>query len=118
MEHIDIFRDTMIAAGAIAPNRFVTYAGGQAALGEKAYGVTQFGADQAGASTEVLVLGIATIETGGAFAAGDPLASDAEGKAIEAVAASTHFINAIAREASTAAGQKVSVFIVAAVAQA
>lgn len=118
MEHIDILRDTVTAAGAIAPNRFVTYAGGQAGLGEKAYGVTQFGAGQAGAATEVIVIGIATVEAGGAFNAGDPLTSDAEGKAIAAAAASGHFINAIAREAATAAGQKVPVLIVPAVAKA
>jgi len=107
---------TVVAAGAINPKRFVSFAGAQAGEGAAAIGVTQFGAKAAGRSCEVVCLGTAVVESGGAFSQGDELSSDAEGKAVEAVAEGV--INAIAMESASGEGLEVEVFLVSPVAKA
>lgn len=83
---------TYTADGDVAQHRIVkTSAAGkvaQAADPEDAlYGVSdELGADD-GERVDVVVVGIADVEYGGAVAAGDLLTSDANGKAVEAGAA-------------------------------
>jgi hypothetical protein len=103
---------TVVAAGAIGGHRFVNFADAQADKGDAALGVTQFGASAAGKACEVVTLGTAVVEAGGAFDKGARLASDADGKAAAPVAASGDIINAIALEESTGDGDLVEVLLV------
>ena len=75
------------AEGALPAHRFATYgaaAGGAktATAGAKILGVTTLVAAASGEIADVVRDGIARIEYGGALAAGDPVASDADGKAV------------------------------------
>ncbi|GAB6173286.1 MAG: DUF2190 family protein [Desulfitobacteriaceae bacterium] len=100
-------------SGVINPNRFVSFSGAQAVLGQAARGVTHEGAEVDEKQMSLITMGTAIIEAGTAFAAETRLTSDADGKAIAAVDASGHFVNAIAVEAAAAAGDKVEVILVA-----
>lgn len=65
----------------IPARRFVGF-GGAFAGGGKALGVTEF-ESEAGEPFAVNVLGVMLVETGGAVAAGNAVASDDEGRAVE-----------------------------------
>jgi hypothetical protein len=99
----------IIAAGAIARRRFVTYASAQAVAGDRALGISDYEASAAGKPVNVIVLGTARILSGGAFAVGDALQADAQGRAIIAGAG---VVNARALQASTAADQTVEVLLI------
>lgn len=77
---------TRIAAGPIGEFRFVKADGTQAGAGEAAIGVTLTAAAAAGASLTVVTGGSAPVIAGGAIAVGDPIASDAQGRAVPAAA--------------------------------
>lgn len=98
------------AAAANTPERrFIRPDGSVAAAAQRALGVSADGTTAVGQALPVMLNGIAFVETGGAFSANASLQSDASGRAIVAVDANP--VNAIALEASTAAGQFVRVKI-------
>lgn len=109
MQKTSLFAMTVIAAAAIATNRFVgLFTGAQCGAGAKAQGVSQYAAD-AGDALAIDVLGTAIVEAGGAIAAGGPIKSDADGRAI--AQGGTGEIIAYAVTAATAAGQKIEVLL-------
>lgn len=81
MQSTPIFSPTVIAAAALAANRFVTFAGAVCGAGAKAFGVAQY-AVAAGDAVAVNALGTTKVEAGGELAVGGPIKSDANGKAI------------------------------------
>jgi Uncharacterized conserved protein (DUF2190) len=108
------------AAGLINPRRVVAFdvVEGKvkqgAAAADKLVGVTGIsGAAADGERVDVLMDGIRTIEAGGAFAQGDYLVSDAQGRVVVAApgAGVTVFTIGQAQEPAGAAGQLVSVHI-------
>lgn len=83
MRSIPILTLSIVAAGAIAANRFVTWADTQvAAAGAVAMGVAEYAASAAGKLVAVNVIGTARIESGGAIAKGGLFKADAQGRAI------------------------------------
>ena len=74
-----VLTETIIAAAPIVQKRFVNFEGKQA------LGVSVYDADQ-GDSLAVDALGIVRVESGGALAAGDAVASDAQGCAVKQAA--------------------------------
>ena len=70
------------ASGAVTARRGVDFAGAQATVqGQKVMGVAVYDAVGTG-PLAVRVIGTALVETGGAFANGDPLIVDTQGRAI------------------------------------
>jgi hypothetical protein len=104
-----IFTITRVAAGAIAAKRFVDYAGAQAGAAVKTLGVNDYAIGAAGEAASIRVLGTAIVETGGAFADGAPIKTDATGRAVDQAGAGQ--IVARALQASGGAGQFVEVLI-------
>ncbi len=96
-------------AGIVSANRFVSCNGTQAVAGEKCLGVASM-PEQAGRTVPVTVQGTAIVQSGGVFAVGDPLMSDADGQAVKA--SSPAAIAAMAIEAATTAGQLVEVLLI------
>lgn len=109
---------TLTPSGTINPYRFVNFAGAQAGAGEAARGVTHDGAEEIDKAVPVIAMGTAVVEAGAAFAAEAKLVSDADGRAIAAVAASGDVINAVALGDAAAAGDLVEVILVPPVNQA
>lgn len=72
---------TLIAAAAITACRFVTTAGALATATDTIYGVSRSDAAEDEAFTAD-VLGVATVEAGGAVAYGDTVRADATGRAV------------------------------------
>lgn len=108
-QNIAILTLSVVATGALNAGRFVTPAGAQAGADANTLGVAR--ADAAiGAVAAVDALGTAIVKSGAAFALGDTLKSDANGKAITWAAAGAKV--AIARQAATAADQDIEVFLV------
>ncbi|GEN33847.1 capsid cement protein [Aneurinibacillus danicus] len=106
---------TRIASAPVGEYRFVTAAGAQAGAGAAAIGVSLTAAAAAGASLTVVTGGTAPVIAGGAINAGDPVTSDAEGRAVPA--ATGNVINGVALEAA-ALGEPVEVLIGAPAAKA
>jgi hypothetical protein len=98
-----------VAAGAVTKHRFVTYAMAQAVAGDVALGVADYDASAAGKPLNLIVMGTAKVEAGGAFAAGDLIQADAQGRAIVKAAGAT---NGRALQAAGAAGQFVEVLLI------
>ncbi len=73
---------TVVAAGAIAANRFVTTAGAQAGAAANTYGVAEAAAAAAGDKVPVTSHGTAIVEAGAAIAAGALVETDAQGRAV------------------------------------
>jgi hypothetical protein len=91
------------AASAIAANRFVGFDDAQAgAVGQRVKGVADYAAAK-GDPVALTAKGTAFVETGGVFAAGDLIISDALGRAIVSTA-NTDFVKGEALTASTAVG--------------
>lgn len=100
-----------VAAAAIAPY-LIAAANGvagqarQAAAGtDKLLGVAnEMGATDAGQMVDIQEVGLADVRAGGVFADGDPLTSDANGKAVLAakVVGQTIYVIGFARSAATA----------------
>jgi hypothetical protein len=83
MTRKDLLADSILAASAITKNRFVGFDGAHCAAGKKALGVAKDDFE-AGEMAAVEVYGIQVLETGGIFAAGDPITSDSTGRAVKA----------------------------------
>lgn len=73
---------SVTSAAALVAARFVTRAGALSSAGGYAFGVTRSSAAAAGELVPVDVLGTAEVEAGAAFSEGDPLMSDASGRAV------------------------------------
>lgn len=101
-------RGSILATGAIRAKRCIGVAGAEAGAGAPIVGVSTIAFDSGEMACYECTGGIVSIETGGAFIAGDQLKSDAQGRAVFAAAGTAApaagFI-ATAYEASTAAGQ-------------
>jgi hypothetical protein len=105
MTWIQTLAPSLTASGAVAVNRFVTFAGAQvSAVGGKAMGSALMAAT-VGQSFPVLALGIGEVESGGAVAVGDSIISDVQGRGIVSAATAGHWILGHATKATTAAGQ-------------
>jgi hypothetical protein len=106
-----------VAAAAIAPYRIVVPGGTAgtvqqaAAASGKSFGVSWDVAPVTGERVDVCHMGIHLVEAGGAFTAGDPVTSDAQGRAVVANTAGQRVVG-ISQEAATAAGDLVQVLIV------
>ncbi|WP_150428870.1 capsid cement protein [Dechloromonas sp. CZR5] len=94
--------------GTVTNNRFVTPAGVQAGAGANTLGVSRQ-SGVAGDMAAIDVLGTATLESGGAVAAGATIASDATGRAVTWASGAKV---ALALEAATAAGQAIEVLLI------
>lgn len=99
---------TVIAATAWQPNRFVNFAAAQAAAGEATLGVSVYEADQ-GDSAAVDVVGIVTVEAGGAIAQGAKVAAGDQGLAV--TQASTAAVAGYALDTAAAAGDIIRVLL-------
>ena len=73
---------TMLAMSDLIGNRFVSAKGRQTTAGDPIFGVVPVDAKQ-GESVAVEILGVGIVESGGAIAQGDKVASDAQGCAIK-----------------------------------
>ena len=84
MEHPEspVLRLSVKAAAATAARLFVTATGAVAGNGANALGVSYAGGE-AGKPMAVTILGAVMVTSGAAVAVGDPVQSDAAGKAIE-----------------------------------
>lgn len=103
---------TVMAAGTVAPHRFVGFAGTQlTAIGAQALGVSTFEA-VANDDLAVDVIGTTVVESGGLIAVGDALVSDAQGRAIEDPAVGTEVVLAYALDGASAAGEFIEVLLV------
>src|SRR5262249_51861063 len=100
------------AAADIAPFRIAAFTGDRqavetaAAATDRLAGVTgSMGATEGGVA-DLMLVGEGEVQAGAAFEAGDPLTSDAEGRAIKAVAVagSTVFVIGTAQDEASAAG--------------
>ena len=89
----------------LRPHRFAGFNGAYCTAGIKALGVTD-ASTPGGEYAPVAVLGILLVEAGGTIAAGDAVASDAEGRAVKAVDSAA--INGYAIDAGTA-GQEIRI---------
>lgn len=109
MQQRPILEFPIVAAGAITRRRFVTYASAQAVAGERALGVADYDMSAAGKQGNLIVLGTAVVETGGAFNVGDEVQADAQGRAIVKAAGVT---NGRALQASAGAGGFVEILLI------
>jgi hypothetical protein len=97
------------ATGAILPRRFVSFAGAQLAVaGADAFGVAQYGA-AIGELVSVVRLGTAVVDSGAAVAIGDPIKTDASGRAI--AQGGTGAILGKALSAASGADQKIEIVL-------
>ena len=102
------------ATTAITRRRFIDAAGNHCAAAERAVGVSQSDV-AADVMADVMVTGVAVVESGGAVTQGAYVQADADGKAVAmtAVAADAAAINksasGVALEAATATGQFIRV---------
>ncbi len=107
-QSVSIFSPSVIAAGAITVYRCVGFDGAQATTqGQKVLGVARQAAAAAGEAIPVDSLGTAVIETGGAFAVGDSVICDNQGRAIKttgklAIAAGATQVTSVAANGVTA----------------
>ncbi len=100
---------TILAAGVIVGDRFVTPGNVQAGAGANTLGVAK-NSCASGERVAVDVLGTATLEVGAAVAAGATVASDASGRAITWATSGAKV--GVALEAATAAGQVIEVLLI------
>lgn len=100
---------TVIASGAGVQDRFVTFTGAQAGAADKVLGVaiTDFAA---GAALALHIIGVCTVEAGGAINVGDPVVPDAQGRGIAGAADAANIVGR-ALSAVTAAGQTLFIMI-------
>lgn len=97
------------AAGAITRQRFVKYDMTQASAGtDVTLGVADYDA-AVGQQFNIIALGTAKIEAGGAFALGADVKPDANGRAVDRAGAGVAAARAL--QAATAAGQIVEVLL-------
>lgn len=108
-QNISLLTLTLVAAGTIASNRFVTPGAAQAGADANTIGVTRSDA-VVGDKIPVDVLGTAIVEAGAAVAVGATLKSDASGRAITWATSGAKV--GLALEAATAAGQFIEVLLI------
>lgn len=108
MQSTSIHAETLTAPSAVAEERFVTYSGAVAGNGANTLGVSQYKAAQS-EDYAATVIGTATVVSGGAFALGAALQSDANGKAIVKSSGATV---ARALKAATGADERVEVLLI------
>lgn len=110
-QSIPILTLTVAASGAVTERRFVGFDGAQIATADvRAMGVARYGVAD-GKDLPVDVMGTTIVETGGAFAIGDELTVDANGRAVINPEVGGEVVMADALEASAGAGQFVEVFL-------
>lgn len=109
-QKISILTLTVIAAAAVAAERFITAAGAYPTARQGAYGVTATKADAAGEVLPVDLLGTTVVTAGAAFAIDTPLAVGASGKAVAAETGDV--IVARALQAASGDGARVEVFLI------
>lgn len=80
-QSIPLLTLTVVLAGTVAANRFVTPAGAQAGVDANTLGVTRT-SGVSGEKVPVDVIGTAVVEAGAAIALGATLESDASGRAV------------------------------------
>lgn len=105
---ISILVLNVVAAGALATARGVTFAGAYPAANAAIHGVTRTSAAAVGDLVPIDVIGTALIESGAAVTAGLALACDATGRVVD-FAAGVKVGRALT--AATAAGQMVEVLL-------
>ncbi len=108
MQQRPVLEFPVVAAGAIARKRFVTYQRAQAQDGQRALGVSDYEAAQ-GKLCNLVVLGTTVVEAGGAVGVGDEVQSDAQGRAILRAAGVS---NGRAVQAASAAGQMIEILLI------
>ncbi|APC18549.1 DUF2190 domain-containing protein [Pseudomonas frederiksbergensis] len=100
-----VLTTSVVAVVDLPRYRFANFAGALCAAGTKAFGVVE--ADtEADSVAPINVLGICLVTSGAAVAAGDPVESDAEGRA---VTLASGLDNGIALDAATAAGDVIRI---------
>ena len=104
---ISTLREHVVAAGALAPARFVTFAGAYPAAGAAVYGATVFAAAAAGEVVTVTLQGTEVVEAGGVVTAGGAVKADATGRCIDQ--GGSGVITGRALTAAAAAGTMVEV---------
>jgi hypothetical protein len=109
-QSIPILNLSVVAAGVIAANRFVTPALAQAGADVNTLGVARFASAAAGDKVPVDVLGTTVVEAGAAVAAGATLKSDATGRGITWVTSGAKV--ALALEAAGGAGELIEVVLI------
>lgn len=100
---------SILSAGALVAERFVTHAGAQAGAAVNTLGVARAKADAIGEAVPVDVLGTAIVESGGAIAVGAALETDATGRAVTKAAGPTV---ARALRAAAGAGERIEVLLI------
>lgn len=103
--YIPLLIESIKATVDLQQHRFAGFDGGYCTAGIKALGVTDVSTPK-GEYAPVAALGILLIEVGGTIAAGDAVASDAEGRAVKA--ADSAVINGYAVDAGTT-GQEIRI---------
>jgi hypothetical protein len=93
----------MNAAAVTATHRFIAADGSVCGAGDKAYGITEAGADAAGKALDVVLNGEVLIELGGSVSANAEVESDANGCAVTLASGKS---NGIVRDAGSS-GDKV-----------
>ena len=108
-QSIPILSLTLIAAGTVAEHRLIDFSGAQATtLGQKVLGPAMTDATN-NQTLGVVAMGTAIVESGAAFAVGDSLTTDTQGRAV--VATGSNFIVADAMHAASAAGERIEVLL-------
>ncbi|MBP5706816.1 MAG: DUF2190 family protein [Spirochaetales bacterium] len=97
--------ESVKATANIEQHRFIGFDGAYCGAGEKALGVSDV-AIESGQYAPIAVLGNLLVVSGGTISAGDPVASDANGKAV--VATGDALVNGYAQDSVTE-GQEVRV---------
>lgn len=111
MQSRPLHTETIAAVGAIVAHRGVGFDNAQAsAAGQDILGVATMPADD-GRTTAVDVLGTTIVESGAAFARGDNLVVDDQGRFIAAPGNAGEVIVAVALQAATVAGQRREVLL-------
>lgn len=111
-QKISLLTLTVIAAGAVAAHRFVSFSGAQLATASAAaLGVSTFPAIKDD-DLAVDVIGTTVVESGGAIAVGAALVTTATGTAITNPAVGTEVVLAYALDAASAAGEFIEVLLV------
>lgn len=99
-----LYDETINASGTITANRFVTPADAQATVqGEQVLGVAR--TDGAtGDDVAVTALGVASVEAGAAITKGDPIITDAQGRAISQTVDTEYKAGSALNDVSAAGG--------------
>jgi len=111
MQSRPLHTETVTAVGTITAHRGVGFDSAQASVaGQDILGVATMPADD-GRDTAVDVIGTTIVEAGGAFARGDELVVDAQGRFIAAPGNAGEVIVAVALQAATVVGQRREVLL-------